>query len=62
MGQCQPILEYGGSKGAALISFILNIKKDFFVSFISGVYLVHNKKVNVHIIDSNRVMKKCQPK
>jgi hypothetical protein len=23
------------------------------VSFISGAYLVHNKKMNVHIIDSN---------
>jgi hypothetical protein len=28
------------------------------VSFISGAYLVHNKKMNVHIIDSNSVMKK----
>jgi hypothetical protein len=35
------------------------------VSFISVAYLVHNKKMNVHIIDSNSVMKKCliqQPK
>jgi hypothetical protein len=24
------------------------------VSFISGAYLVHNKKMNVHVIDSNR--------
>jgi hypothetical protein len=29
------------------------------VSFISGAYLVHNKKMNVHVIDSNSVMKKC---
>jgi hypothetical protein len=29
------------------------------VSFIFGAYLVHNKKMNVHIIDSNSVMKKC---
>jgi hypothetical protein len=27
--------------------------------FISGAYLVHNKKMNVHTIDSNSVMKKC---
>jgi hypothetical protein len=29
------------------------------VSFIAGAYLVHNKKMNVHIIDNNSVMKKC---
>jgi hypothetical protein len=27
-------------------------------SFISGAYLVHNKKMDIHIIDSNSVMKK----
>jgi hypothetical protein len=35
------------------------------VSFISGAYLVHNKKMNVRIIDSNSMMKKYliqQPK
>jgi hypothetical protein len=35
------------------------------VSFISGGYLVHNKKMNVYIIDSNSVMKRYliqQPK
>jgi hypothetical protein len=37
---------------------VLFVRKSV-VMFISGVYLVHNKKMNVHIIDSNNVMKKC---
>jgi hypothetical protein len=32
--------------------FILFVRKSA-VSLISGAYLLHNKKINVHIIDSN---------
>jgi hypothetical protein len=40
----------------------LNLTKVFYWPekvFISSTYLVHNKKMNVHIMDSNSVIKKC---